>query len=382
MSKFYDYVVPQWKELHPYLNAMSLCEQNPDWHGEGDVLTHTKMVLDEFEKICNELDGIDEELSLCAHDITIINYALLLHDIAKPIVSKLEDGKIRAHGHEATGAKIAWELLENLKVSIINGDKMPILDRIEICNLILYHGKPTWLIDKTREEQERSIIKMSQDCRMDNLYYMTKSDFKGRIASDIDKRLEAIDYFLLLAFDLDLIDGAYEFGTGIAKYKYLVERTHHHSDCPFDDTKSTVCMMVGLPGSGKDYYISKHMSGIPVISLDEIRRRLKIKPTDEQGRVIQEAKKTAKEYMAKGIDFVWNATNITRQMREGLISLFTSYKAYVKIIFIATPYADCVKQNLSRTEKEQVPLCVMDKMRKKLEVPLNIEAHELHIVEN
>ena len=39
------------------------------------------------------------------------------------------------------------------------------------------------------------------------------------------------------------------------------------------ETWGEVDMFCGLPGTGEDYWISKHCKDMPVISLDEIRNR-------------------------------------------------------------------------------------------------------------
>jgi len=136
-------------------------------------------------------------------------------------------------------------------------------------------------------------------------------------------------------------------------------------------------MVCGLPGSGKDYYIKNSLSWLPVISLDEIRNELKIKPTDEQGLVIQTAKEKAREFMRKGEDFVWNATNVTKQMRNNMISFFDSYNSYIKVTFINKPLAKILSQNKNRDTT--VPEKVVLKLHKKMELPLPSEAHEVSI---
>lgn len=92
-------------------------------------------------------------------------------------------------------------------------------------------------------------------------------------------------------------------------------------------------LLSGLPGMGKDHYIESFCPDIPVVSLDAIRRKYKISPTDKSGNgwVIQTAKEEARSYLRKGQDFIWNATNITRLMRSQLIDLFTGYGARVKL---------------------------------------------------
>ena len=138
--------------------------------------------------------------------------------------------------------------------------------------------------------------------------------------------------------------------------------------------------MLFRSGTGKDTYIQKHLAGYDVLSLDDIRRRLKIDPTDSKanGRVIQEAKETAKGFLRKKQPFVFNATNISRSMREIWIDLFTSYGAKTKIIYLEVPYRQLISQNRNRAYP--VPDAVLYRMLGKLEVPALWEAHEVKYV--
>jgi len=147
---------------------------------------------------------------------------------------------------------------------------------------------------------------------------------------------------------------------------------------PYNDTKSKVYMICGLPGSGKDTYIKNHLNWLPVISLDEIRKELNIKPTDNQGLVIQTAKEKAREYMRNGEDFIWNATNITRKMRLSLISLFNDYNSYITIKFIYKPLNVILEQNKNR--EHMVPEKVIYKLYNKMEIPTQNESHKTIII--
>jgi poly(A) polymerase len=77
------------------------CEQPPEWHPEGDVYTHTCIMLEMLEK--------DAPLSLCL--------ATLLHDIAKPPTQTFDEeaGRIRFNGHESMGAEMTEVILSRLK---------------------------------------------------------------------------------------------------------------------------------------------------------------------------------------------------------------------------------------------------------------------------
>ena len=88
-----DYIVPE------FLKTIG-CEQPPEWHPEGDVYTHTCIML--------EMLGPDANLELCL--------AVLLHDIAKPPCQTFDD-RIRFNGHDAMGAEMADAILRRLRYS-------------------------------------------------------------------------------------------------------------------------------------------------------------------------------------------------------------------------------------------------------------------------
>lgn len=76
--------------------------------------------------------------------------------------------------------------------------------------------------------------------------------------------------------------------------------------------------------------------------------------------------------------FVWNATNITRLMRQQLVDLFVLYDAKVKIVYVEKPYDVWRKQNRSR--EHMLPEDVLDKMLAKFEIPQLTEAHEVEYI--
>lgn len=82
-------------EIYPELHAMLFCEQDPEWHPEGNAAVHSELSAEWAVKHClsNSVEG-EDRLVLVA--------AALLHDIGKPLVTTVdpEDGKIRSKGHD------------------------------------------------------------------------------------------------------------------------------------------------------------------------------------------------------------------------------------------------------------------------------------------
>lgn len=144
---------------------------------------------------------------------------------------------------------------------------------------------------------------------------------------------------------------------------------------PRDTESFEVTLLSALPGMGKDRYISEHCKGLAVISTDDIRRRLGVSPADRTatGQVVQLAKEEARVLLRQKTPFVWNATNISRQLRTQLISLFTAYGARVKIVYLEVPRPQWKTQNANR--QHAVPEEVILRMSSVLEVPQPDEAH-------
>jgi predicted kinase len=135
----------------------------------------------------------------------------------------------------------------------------------------------------------------------------------------------------------------------------------------FDDTWGEVILLCGLPGTGKDTWIRKNCPDLPMISLDNIRRRMGIDPTEPQGKVAAAAHEEARGLLRRHIPFVWNATNVTADMRSKQISLFEQYGASVRTVFLETDWEEGLRRNAAR--KAEVPHAVVERMLSKLEMP-------------
>ena len=112
-----------------------------------------------------------------------------------------------------------------------------------------------------------------------------------------------------------------------------------------------------------------------MISLDEIRREYGISPAQDQQEVIRIAKARAKELLRAKRSFVWNATCLTQAVRTRLVSLFTKYNAYVRIVYLEADFETNLRRN--RERRYAVPQNVMDSMLSKLSPPERFEAHEV-----
>jgi predicted kinase len=137
-------------------------------------------------------------------------------------------------------------------------------------------------------------------------------------------------------------------------------------------------MLCGLPAAGKDTWIERHASHLPVIALDAIREELDVDPADHPGQVVLLAKRRAREQLQRGQPFVWNATNITRLLRRQLIEFFAGYRARVRIVVLDAPLESILRRNAARADP--VPEKVILRMLEKFELPDLTEAHYVEYV--
>jgi predicted kinase len=362
--KYYDIEAgPDWVGLEndcDWFRDMESVQQDPIWHAEGNVMIHTKMV-------CDELINLPEFLALTEQEKHIMFTAALMHDIEKRSTTTIEfkngRGCVVAPKHAERGEKMVRELL-------YKEFGCPYYVREQICKIVKWHGKPL------HSCSERVIVNLATQTKLSYLTMIAKADILGRICDDADEHLERIEFFKMMGEDLECYSNPRFFSNDLSEYMYL-NGDSYLDYVPYDETKFEVVLMSGLPGSGKDTYVKNNLSHLPVISLDEIRVELGVKPTDKSGngRVIQLAKERAKIYMRKHQSFVWNGTNITKQLRSQLIDLFKSYGGLIKVIYIEVPYKTLIKQNNNR--EEIVPFDVLEKMIKKLEPPVREESHKI-----
>jgi predicted kinase len=339
--------------------------QDPRHHAEGDVAIHTQMVLDTIQSF-SDFQQLDIQVQ------EILWASALLHDVEKRSTTVTEsDGRVTSKGHAKKGELTARTIL-------FRDMPAPFFVREQICALVRHHGLPLWIFDKSHPA--KALFETSLRISMPLLSILAKADVIGRICGDQRELLDRIELFEAFCQEQQCWTSPRTFASDLARFVYFHKEDASPEYVPYDDLKGEVIILSGLPGMGKDTYIKKHFSHLQVVSLDDIRRKHKLKPDDSSatGWVVQEAKEQAKVFLRKGEPFVWNATNITRQMRSQWIGLFASYKARIRLVYLEVPYADWIKQN--RERENPVPVNVLQRMLGKLEVPTPDEAHSVHYI--
>lgn len=358
-----DYEVP-WEALQVFdwVRDLEPCPQDPIHHAEGNVWIHTRMVLE-------TLAALPAYRALPGADQAAVYLACLLHDVAKPRTTKIEDdGRVTAKGHSRAGEMYARRLLWELGA--------PFELREMVCGLIRYHQIPFYLIE--RADAQKVAAEVSLACRADLLAMVAEADIRGRVCQDLQKVLDNIELFRAFCAEEGCHDRPRPFASDHTRVVYFRSEGRHPDVPVFDDTKGEMIMMCGLPGAGKDTYVRDHLGELPVVSLDDLRAEMDVDPTDNQGSVVQAGRERLREYFRRGDRFVYNATNINRQRRGPILGLAADYGVRVRIVYCEAPMEKLLARNRARTGR--VPETVIRKMSERWEIPGLTEAHRVDVV--
>lgn len=348
-----------WADLQElaWVRAMKGVVQDPVHHAEGDVWIHTEMVL-------NALRGLSAWQALPERERGVVFAACLLHDVAKPWTTRVEGERVTARGHSASGAVAAREILYRL------GVHPP--EREAIASLILRHQLPFFCVEGQAPEER--VVLTSQTTRCDHLALVNQADGLGRVCSDPERLSTNVALFSLMAEELDCLHKPFPLRNDHARFLLGRKLGASRFDAPPEFFSCEVVVMCGLPGAGKDTWIRKNRPDWPVVSLDALRREMKVDPREPQGPVAAMGRERAREHLRAKRSFVWNATSTTRKRRDRVVDLARDYGARVHIVVVEAPWERLLKQNAGRPDK--VPQVVLEKLLAKWEFPELTQAHE------
>jgi predicted kinase len=314
------------------------CPAPPDWRvewdaldAEGDVWIHVRMV-------CEALAGLEEWRALPEEKREIVFAAALLHDQAKPSCTRHEAGRITSRGHSARGAIDARRILWEMGVGFSA--------REQVCAQVRYHQTPFHLIQ--RLDSQRMAFLISQSARCDLLALLARADILGRRCQDQQLLLDRLALFEEYCREQRCWTGPRQFPSAHSRFEYFRAENRDPNYHTHEDFRCEATLMSGLPGSGKDTWIDQWMPERPVISLDAIREELGKAATGNQGVVIHTARERARKLLRQRRDFVWNATNLSREIRSQLIDLFTNYHARVRIVYVEAAMSALYERNRNR----------------------------------
>jgi predicted kinase len=309
---------------------MSLLQREPQYigyHAEGDVYTHTMMVVkNALEK------GLSIEMIIAA----------FLHDIGKPIVKREVGDRIIHTDHEYIGTLMAIDFLKELKLST------EIM--LKILYIINYHSlywRKTKLFHNLMQYEPELFEELRKFHECDTL---------GRISfTERHKMVFNGDFF-----------------PQPKKQEY----------------DKTVYFLIGLPGVGKDTYLKNN--NIPkeqIVSRDDIlieygKRHYRtdkyneiwgLLSDTEQENINRITDKTLKQKIEEYDTVYLNMTNVSFKSRRRKLSFLKGVN--VKYVCFLEGWGTILRRNSDRTDK-RINYDVLLSMGKRFELPL-IHEHRL-----
>ena len=171
----------------PELKALQGVPQEPDYHPEGDVWTHTLMVLDAM----TTLHGTDKKKNIR------LSLAALCHDLGKADTTETIDGRIRAIGHEMSGIPLTERFLERLS------DEKALLEAV--IPLVKHHLKPLQFYKQGAKSA--AIRRLANQVNIEELILLAKADFLGRTTEEaLTGEFKAGEWLQERAKELDVIN--------------------------------------------------------------------------------------------------------------------------------------------------------------------------------
>lgn len=179
----------------PELDVLRGVPQDEEWHPEGDVWTHTLMVIDEM---AGSKTG-DEKRDM------VLMLAAVCHDFGKPETTKFIDGRWRSPGHEEAGVGPALRFLARLT------DEKEIV--APVTELVREHLKPALLYkDHLRQSvSDGAIRRLALRVNIPNLLLLARADHFGRTAPEsLARRFDAGEWLFERASSLNVVQAGPE----------------------------------------------------------------------------------------------------------------------------------------------------------------------------
>lgn len=179
-------------KLFPELDALVDCPQDPEHHPEGDVWTHTKLVVDEATEVVGDLGR--------AHRTTVM-LAALCHDLGKPATTKVVDGRIRQLAHDRAGVAPTEALLGRLRVHTLDGFRA----RDQVLALVDEHLVPSHFYKDRDHVTDGAFRRLARRVHCGLLARVSRADLLGRTGAA--RQARAAEWFAVRIRELGLEEG-------------------------------------------------------------------------------------------------------------------------------------------------------------------------------
>ena len=178
-------------KFFPELRALIDVPQDPEWHPEGDVWTHTLMVMDEAAKLRQNDDKRDIRFMFSA----------LCHDFGKPATTLFKEGRWRSPAHDVEGLEPTESFLRRLS------EEQTLIEAVKVN--VREHLKPAMLYKARKEVRDGAIRRFAMRVPIPELIRVATADHFGRTTAEaLARKFPARDWLLARVEALDVKDHA------------------------------------------------------------------------------------------------------------------------------------------------------------------------------
>lgn len=149
-------------------------------------------------------------------------------------------------------------------------------------------------------------------------------------------------------------------------------------------------MLIGVPASGKSTWVRNNVDPRAVVaSSDDYLEAMAAREGKTYNEVFDKYIKAANQHvnttvdmaMNKGLDIVWDQTNLTKKSRAGKLSRFGDEWEKIAVVF-PTPDDDEWKKRLDSRPGKTIPSNILLGMKSSIEMPTKDEGFDEIIVVN
>jgi tRNA nucleotidyltransferase (CCA-adding enzyme) len=155
------------RQVLPEMQPLYDCPQDAEWHPEGNVWTHTLMVIDKARELNADLDR---------PRLATVMLGAVCHDLGKPATTAVIDGRIKSPNHEAMGVEPSTKILDRLNINTIDGFDV----RTQVLGLVTEHLRPMAFYKSRETITDGAFRRLAQKVDLELLVRFARADCTGR----------------------------------------------------------------------------------------------------------------------------------------------------------------------------------------------------------
>jgi putative nucleotidyltransferase with HDIG domain len=371
-------------DVIPELLTLQGCDQNPNHHFEGNVLTHTNMALAKAYEFCCQLNT-DPRSIVKRQNIYL---GTLMHDLGKPDATFMKGDKLVAYNHETIGVPYAREFLRKYFPEFGFGRREWIISLVE------YHMRAREI---AKEAKLAPLRRFSLDVDTSEMYWVAMADSLGRtVPPGGDLKMEWSPLYLKRMQEEGIYGKQYEIPDNADlnqfEYKNLLwkvlfgnrsdsdpkvrQDVHNLMKKPFQ-----IIITAGAPGSGKTTYRKTLYPDIQTICMDDERERLCGTAHDQtrNQEVFDNCYGRLRKALLAKENVIWDSTSADRKMRRRIIDLARCQGALIEFVYFDIPLEILQARNAARDRV--TPPRVVESFYRRLAAPKPYEYDVLRVVD-